>query len=44
MSRLAFAVDPTSSVCYHVEIVKFLVEEPIFMSVKSYNLKPFKRV
>lgn len=44
MSRLVvFAVDLTSSVHYHVELMKFLVKVPNFISVKSYNLKPFKR-
>lgn len=44
MSRLfVFVVDLTSSVHYHVELVKFLVKQPNFISVKSYNLKPFKR-
>lgn len=43
-SRLiVFTVDLTSSVHCYVEVMKFLVKESNLISVKSYNIKLFKR-
>lgn len=43
ISRLVSAMDLTSSVHYHVELVKFLIKEPNFIYVKILRFRTNKK-